>query len=80
MTQQKLVYYDCFFCDACRRYVYDESLGDVDRGISPRTPVTLLPTSWQCPECGASKEQLRAVTLCDGFSYEEAVHAKEQAL
>ena len=72
MKPQRLVEYDCFFCDVCREYVYDESKGEPKQGIFPRTRVDILPISWRCPVCGASKDNLRASTLLDDFVFEES--------
>ena len=77
MHPQRLAEYECFVCDACRKYVYDESAGEHGKGILPRTRVEMLPLSWQCPVCGAGKEQLRASNTLDDFSCAEA--AKQQA-
>jgi rubredoxin len=63
--------YDCFFCDRCREYIYDELKGDESRGIPPQTWVDCLPKSWQCPVCGSAAQDLRAVTLFDDFSEDE---------
>ncbi|MCC7528220.1 MAG: rubredoxin [Candidatus Melainabacteria bacterium] len=65
--------FDCYFCDRCRDYVYDELIGDASREIPPHTWVESLPKSWKCPICGSSAEELRAVTLFDDFSEDEFV-------
>lgn len=39
------------FCDL----VYDEQSGWPDEGIAPGTPWDAIPSSWICPDCGASK-------------------------
>jgi rubredoxin len=72
MKTQRIVEYDCFFCDVCRQYVYDEALGEPVKGIAAQTRVDMLPASWHCPVCGATREQLRAATMFDDFVYEEA--------
>ena len=71
MHHQRIVDYDCFFCNECRIYVYDESKGDFARGVAPKTIVDALPMSWQCPVCGANRDSLRACTLIDGYTYSE---------
>lgn len=71
MQPQKIVDFDCFFCDICRKYVYDESLGDNALGLPPWTTVDMLPETWRCPVCGACKDELRATTLSDDFTYAE---------
>lgn len=65
--QKKILEYDAFFCDSCRKYVYDEALGDPSKCIAPHTCVSSLPSTWRCPVCGAPKEQLRASTMVDGY-------------
>jgi rubredoxin len=72
MKTQRILEYDCFFCDVCRQYVYDESLGEPAKGIAAQTRVDNLPPSWHCPVCGATREQLRAATMFDDFVYEES--------
>ena len=74
MKTRRLVEYDCFFCDVCREYVYNELLGEPTNGVSPKTHVDELPSTWQCPVCGAGKENLRASTLLDGFTYEDTAN------
>lgn len=43
--------YRCRYCS----HIYDEALGDPDRGIAPGTRYEDIPDSWLCPECGAAK-------------------------
>jgi rubredoxin len=43
-------------CDLCS-YVYDPAVGDPDNGVEPGTPFEQLPDDWECPECGASKDE-----------------------
>jgi rubredoxin len=45
-------------CDVCG-YVYDPELGDAEGGIAPGTPFEELPEDWQCPVCGASKDEFK---------------------
>jgi rubredoxin len=42
----------CKFC----AHIYDEAVGDPERGVPPGTPIADLPDDWTCPECGASKD------------------------
>ena len=44
--------YICTVCD----YIYDPAIGDPDSGIEPGTAFEDLPTDWECPDCGVSKE------------------------
>jgi rubredoxin len=71
MKTQRILDYDCFFCDVCRQYVYDETMGEPAKGIAAQTRVDMLPSSWHCPACGATREQLRAATMFDDLVYEE---------
>ncbi|MFH2064195.1 MAG: rubredoxin [Pseudomonadota bacterium] len=52
---------DRYVCDVCG-YVYDPADGDPDNGVKPGTAFKDLPDDWECPVCGASK---------DDFSKEE---------
>ena len=71
MQSQRIVDFDCFFCDICRRYVYDEASGDQSICVPPFTTVDMLPQTWRCPVCGANKDELRASTLSDHFTHRE---------
>ena len=44
-----------FKCNVCG-YVYQPAAGDPDRNIDPGTPFEDLPIDWECPVCGASKD------------------------
>ena len=44
--------YICTICD----YIYDSEIGDPDSGIVAGTAFEDLPQDWECPDCGASKE------------------------
>jgi rubredoxin len=46
---------DRYVCTICG-YVYDPEQGDPDNGIEPGTKFEDLPDDWECPVCGASKE------------------------
>lgn len=52
---------DRYVCNICG-YVYDPIEGDPDNEIAPGTAFDDLPDNWECPVCGASK---------DDFSKEE---------
>lgn len=75
MKVQRLLEYDCFFCDVCREYVYDESEGDQEREIKPKTKIDELSKDWCCPICGADKSSLRASTLTDEYWQDPAAGA-----
>lgn len=42
-------------CKVCG-YIYDEEVGDPNRGISEGTSFEDLPETWLCPVCNVSKE------------------------
>jgi len=46
---------DKYVCDVCG-YVYDPADGDPDNGVASGTAFGDLPDDWECPVCGASKE------------------------
>jgi len=45
--------YTCLSCD----YVYDPASGDPEGGIAPGTSFADIPADWECPVCGAGKEE-----------------------
>ncbi len=49
--------YECELCG----WVYDPEKGLPEEGIAPGTPFEDLPDDFECPECGASKEDFVAV-------------------
>ena len=49
--------FGCVFCG----YVYRPSKGDPENGIEPGTEFDELPEDWQCPLCGAGKEDFDVV-------------------
>jgi rubredoxin len=46
---------DKYVCTICG-YVYDPEQGDPDNGVAPGTKFEDLPDDWECPVCGASKD------------------------
>ena len=44
-----------YVCSICG-YIYDEAVGQPGEGIAPGTAWELLPETWLCPVCGASRE------------------------
>jgi rubredoxin len=46
---------DRYVCTICG-YVYDPEQGDPDNGVAPGTKWDDVPDDWECPVCGASKE------------------------
>ena len=47
---------DKYVCTVCG-YVYDPEEGDPENDIEPGTKFEDLPDDWQCPVCGASKDE-----------------------
>ncbi len=47
-----------YVCSICG-YIYDESKGDPESGISPGTAWEDLPEDWVCPLCGATKSEFK---------------------
>lgn len=46
---------DKYVCTVCG-YVYDPEQGDPDNGVDPGTKWEDVPDDWECPVCGASKD------------------------
>ncbi|MFZ0483950.1 MAG: rubredoxin [Desulfobacterales bacterium] len=46
---------DKYVCTVCG-YVYDPEQGDPDNGVEPGTKWEDVPSDWECPVCGASKD------------------------
>lgn len=49
-----------YVCTVCG-YEYDPEEGDPDSGIEPGTPFEKISDDWQCPVCGATKDQFEKV-------------------
>ena len=49
--------YACVICG----WEYDEETGDPENGIEPGTLFDELPDDFECPLCGAGKEDFAAV-------------------
>ncbi|MCK5784526.1 MAG: rubredoxin [Desulfobacterales bacterium] len=47
---------DKYVCEVCG-YVYNPEEGDPDNNVAPGTAFADLPEDWECPTCGASKEE-----------------------
>ncbi len=45
--------WQCIVCD----FIYDESKGVPDDGIAPGTLWADVPDDWECPDCGAGKDE-----------------------
>ena len=48
-----------YICSICG-YLYEENLGDPDRGIAPGTRWDDLPRDWVCPLCRAAQSRGRS--------------------
>ncbi len=46
---------DKYVCTICG-YVYDPELGDPDNDVAAGTKWEDVPDDWECPVCGASKD------------------------
>ncbi len=46
---------DKYVCAICG-YVYDPAQGDPDNGVATGTKWEDVPDDWECPVCGASKD------------------------
>lgn len=46
---------DRYVCQICG-YIYDPAVGDPDNGVAAGTKWEDVPDGWECPVCGASKE------------------------
>ena len=51
---------DKWTCIPCG-YVYDPYEGDPENGITPGTVFEDLPDDWECPVCGAGKDEFEKV-------------------
>ena len=51
--------YMCVICG----FIYDEAKGLPDEGIEPGTRWDDVPLNWQCPECGAGKEDFEMMEI-----------------
>ena len=52
---EKEIKMDKYVCTLCG-YVYDPAEGDPDNGVAPGTKWEDVPDDWECPVCGAGKE------------------------
>ncbi len=51
---------DKYECQVCG-YIYDPAEGDPDNGVKAGTAFKDLPADWECPLCGASKDDFEKV-------------------
>lgn len=54
--------YKKYMCVICG-WVYDEEKGAPEDGIEPGTKWEDIPMNWQCPECGAIKDDFEMVEV-----------------
>lgn len=54
--------YKRYLCLLCG-FIYDEEKGWPEDGISPGTRWDDVPLAWQCPECGASKNDFEMIEI-----------------
>ena len=47
-----------YICEVCD-YVYDPKVGDPEHNIPAGTAFEDLPDDWECPLCGATKENFK---------------------
>lgn len=52
---QESDYMDKWICTICG-YVYDPAVGDPNNGVAAGTSWDDVPDDWECPICGAPKE------------------------
>ena len=51
-----------YICIVCG-FVYDETVGRPEVGISAGTRWADIPDSWNCPDCGVTKSDFEAVEI-----------------
>ena len=51
---------DKYKCTVCG-WIYDPEIGDPDGGIVPGTSFEDIPDDWQCPMCGAVKNEFEII-------------------
>ncbi|MDE0250286.1 MAG: rubredoxin [Gammaproteobacteria bacterium] len=54
--------YKTYMCVICG-WIYNEAEGAPEEGIAPGTRWEDIPLNWQCPECGAVKDDFEMVAL-----------------
>lgn len=47
-----------YVCTICG-YIYDEAIGNPEKGVSPETKWEDVPEKWVCPLCGATKDEFK---------------------
>jgi len=61
MSDKTMTYkrYMCLLCG----FIYDEEKGWPNDGIAPGTRWDDIPPAWQCPECGATKDDFEMIEV-----------------
>ena len=59
-----------YICQLCG-YEYHPENGDPENGIDPETEFDELPEDWECPLCGAGKDDFEAIRTEDDELDEE---------
>ena len=54
--------YKKYMCVVCG-WIYDEELGAPEDGIAPGTSWQDVPADWQCPDCGAGRDDFDMVEI-----------------
>ena len=54
---QDIPRYECLVCG----WIYDPEEGDPDGGIALGTKFEDIPDNWECPVCGAKKEDFELI-------------------
>jgi rubredoxin len=62
MTNEDPASMKTYMCVICG-FVYDEAKGLPDEGIEPGTRWEDVPLNWQCPECGAGKDDFELMEI-----------------
>ncbi len=62
LFEESAMSYKRYMCLLCG-YIYDEEKGWPDDGIAPGTRWDDVPLTWQCPECGATKDDFEMVSI-----------------
>jgi rubredoxin len=55
LTTYKVHQMKQYKCEVCG-YIYDEAVGAPEDGIPAGTKWQDVPEDWECPDCGAAKE------------------------
>lgn len=51
--------WQCIVCG----FIYDEAEGIPEEGIEPGTAWEDIPDTWECPDCGATKDDFEMIVL-----------------